>query len=455
MTGASTWNRAALLEGQDPVDDLLRGLPLDRRAAGRAVRPAGAGVEQPEVVVDLGDRADRRARVLGRGLLVDRDRGREPLDEVDVGLVHLTEELAGVRRQRLDVPPLALGEDRVERQGRLARPGQPREHDQRVARQVERDVLEVVLAGASDDELICHATSSSYVSRRAPDDVASERASPTAGVAADQCRPWMTSSTRPGRLPTLLPDATQRLVRTVDGLDDAALAAAERPARLDPRARRRPPDPQRRGPRQRADQAGPRAGRRAMYASDEARDGDIDDLAAADRAELRDRFLAGTTLIGDAVERLPDDLWTETFERTPGGRVDPVRPPSPACGCARWRSTTPTWTPATRPGDWSDATSSSHLIGAMVKRAPADTSFRVHADRPGPHLDVRRRPRRVRHDVSGPGRRPGVVADGPGAGEALTPATATCRRGWKPGEHDLHRRRHPRRARRRPRARRT
>ena len=89
-------------------------------------------------------------------LLVDRDRRREALDEVDVGLVHLAEELAGVRRQRLDVAALALGEDRVERQARLARPGQPGEDDQRVAREVERDVLEVVLAGAPDDELVGH-----------------------------------------------------------------------------------------------------------------------------------------------------------------------------------------------------------------------------------------------------------------------------------------------------------
>ena len=73
-TGASTWKRRALLEREHPVDDLLRGLPLDRRAADRAVRPAGAGVEQAEVVVDLGDRADGGAGVLRRGLLVDRDR---------------------------------------------------------------------------------------------------------------------------------------------------------------------------------------------------------------------------------------------------------------------------------------------------------------------------------------------------------------------------------------------
>ncbi len=146
----------ALVVGHDPVDDLLRGLALDRGAADRAVRTAGAGVEQAKVVVDLGDRADGRARVLRGRLLVDRHRGREPLDEVDVGLVHLAEELARVGRQRLDVATLALGEDRVERERGLAGPGQPREHDERVAGKVERDVLEVVLARTPDDQLVGH-----------------------------------------------------------------------------------------------------------------------------------------------------------------------------------------------------------------------------------------------------------------------------------------------------------
>ena len=85
----------ALLHRQHLVDDLLRGLPGDRLAAVRAVRLAGAGVEQPQVVVDLGDRADGRARVAVGRLLVDRDRRREALDEVDVGLVHLARGTAG------------------------------------------------------------------------------------------------------------------------------------------------------------------------------------------------------------------------------------------------------------------------------------------------------------------------------------------------------------------------
>ena len=128
------------------VDDLLGRLADDRAPADRAVRLADARPQQAQVVVDLGDRADRRARVARGRLLVDRDRRREALDRVDVGLVHLAEELARVGRQRLDVAALALGVDRVEREARLARAGQPGDHDQRVPRQRQRDVLEVVLA---------------------------------------------------------------------------------------------------------------------------------------------------------------------------------------------------------------------------------------------------------------------------------------------------------------------
>ena len=144
----------ALAELHHLVDDLLGRLAHDRPAADGAVRVADARVQQAQVVVDLGDRADGRARVARGGLLVDRDRRREPLDGVDVGLVHLPEELARVRRQRLDVAALALGVDRVEGEARLARARQARDHDERVARQGERDVLEVVLAGAGDDDLI-------------------------------------------------------------------------------------------------------------------------------------------------------------------------------------------------------------------------------------------------------------------------------------------------------------
>ncbi len=108
-----------LRQGQDLVDDLLDRLALDLVAV-RAVRVADPGEQEPQVVVDLGDRPDGRPRVAAGALLVDRDRRAQAVDLVDVGLLHLAEELAGVGAQALDVAPLALGVDRVERQAALA-----------------------------------------------------------------------------------------------------------------------------------------------------------------------------------------------------------------------------------------------------------------------------------------------------------------------------------------------
>ncbi len=144
----------ALVELHHLIDDLLGRLPGDRRPAVRAVRVADARPEQAQVVVDLRDRADRRPRVARGRLLVDRDRRRQPLDRVHVRLVHLPEELARVGAERLDVAALALGVDRVEGERRLPRPGQAGYDHQRVARQLEGDVLQIVFTRAGDDDRV-------------------------------------------------------------------------------------------------------------------------------------------------------------------------------------------------------------------------------------------------------------------------------------------------------------
>jgi maleylpyruvate isomerase len=61
-----------------------------------------------------------------------------------------------------------------------------------------------------------------------------------------------------------------------------------------------------------------------MYASSEARDDDIADLAMMSPTALRDRFLASTTLIGEWVDELADNLAGATIDRTPGGRRFPA-----------------------------------------------------------------------------------------------------------------------------------
>ncbi len=88
----------ALGQLEDAVDDLLGRLAGHRRAVVGAVGHADAGEQQAQVVVDLGDGADRGARVAAGRLLVDGDRRRQALDEVDVGLVHLARGTGGRRR---------------------------------------------------------------------------------------------------------------------------------------------------------------------------------------------------------------------------------------------------------------------------------------------------------------------------------------------------------------------
>ena len=57
-----------------------------------------------------------------------------------------------------------------------------------------------------------------------------------------------------------------------------------------------------------------------MHASDAARDAAVHELAELPPSELRTRFLASTSVIGEWVEELADNLAGAVVERTPGGR---------------------------------------------------------------------------------------------------------------------------------------
>ncbi len=104
----------ALWQRKHTIDHLRNGLAFDRQAGRRRIGNTDAGEQQTQVVVDFRHRADGRARVLARRLLLDRDCRRQPVDVIDVRLLHHLEELARVCRQALDVAALALGVDRVE-----------------------------------------------------------------------------------------------------------------------------------------------------------------------------------------------------------------------------------------------------------------------------------------------------------------------------------------------------
>ena len=75
---------------------------------------AGTAEQQTEIVLNLRDGAHRGTGVVTGGFLINRNRRRQPLDGIDIGLVNLPEKLAGIGRQTFDVAALSLRKDRVE-----------------------------------------------------------------------------------------------------------------------------------------------------------------------------------------------------------------------------------------------------------------------------------------------------------------------------------------------------
>ncbi len=140
--------------GHDLVHDFVDRLRADGNVAIRTVGLAQPSHQDPQVVVDLGHRADGRARRVAQVLLFDGDGRRQAVDMVDLGLLHLADELAGVGAQAFHVPPLAFGVDRVHGQRTLARSAGAAEHGHGVALDAGVDVLQVVLLGTLDDDLL-------------------------------------------------------------------------------------------------------------------------------------------------------------------------------------------------------------------------------------------------------------------------------------------------------------
>ena len=76
--------------------------------------------EDLHVIADFGHGADGGAGGFDRVSLLDGDGRRDPLDAIDLGLIHPVEELAGVRGEGFDVAALALGEEGVKGKRTLA-----------------------------------------------------------------------------------------------------------------------------------------------------------------------------------------------------------------------------------------------------------------------------------------------------------------------------------------------
>ncbi len=142
--------------GQGDSGDLVERELFDLGAVVWTFGVANTSIEQTEVVVDLGRGTDGRSRVVRDGLLVNGNARREAIDPINIGLVHETQKLAGITRERLDVATLALGVDGVEGEARLARARDAGHDDKLIFGDIKIDVFEVVLARTADRDVLLH-----------------------------------------------------------------------------------------------------------------------------------------------------------------------------------------------------------------------------------------------------------------------------------------------------------
>ena len=141
------------------INHLLHGLPGNFPVTLGTMGTTDPGEQQPQVVVNFSHRAHRRPRVLTGGSLVNGNSRRQAFNIINVGLVHLPQELAGVGRERLDIAALTLGINGIEGQGGFPRATQAGDHHQLVAGDRQVNIFKIMFTGAFDDNFIEHFSS--------------------------------------------------------------------------------------------------------------------------------------------------------------------------------------------------------------------------------------------------------------------------------------------------------
>ena len=123
------------------------------------VRTMGSSHSSPQetqVVEDLRGRPDRGPARFGRVLLFDGNRWSDTLDEIHQGLFHPVQKLLGIRGEGLHVSPLSLGEESIQGKGRLPGSGGPGDDRESPPGKIQVEVLQVMLPGAPDSDLLVH-----------------------------------------------------------------------------------------------------------------------------------------------------------------------------------------------------------------------------------------------------------------------------------------------------------
>ena len=132
--------------------DAVGRLRLHRSAVVQAVLHTQLDVEQAQEMPDLGGGADGGLAPATREALLDGHGGRDAVDRIDLGPPRRLDDGAGVGIEAFQVAPLALVEQDVKGQGRLAGAGDAGDDVEAGARDGHAQGLQVVLARVQDSD---------------------------------------------------------------------------------------------------------------------------------------------------------------------------------------------------------------------------------------------------------------------------------------------------------------
>ena len=102
------------------IDDFLNGSSGHLFSASWTVRFSNSRPKKAEIVLDLRHGCHGGARIVTALFLVDGNGGRKSLNGIAVCFLHLSDELARVRGQALNVPPLAFCVEGIKGKTRFA-----------------------------------------------------------------------------------------------------------------------------------------------------------------------------------------------------------------------------------------------------------------------------------------------------------------------------------------------
>ena len=138
---AEDHNLFSFMNAGDAIQDLAPRKGHNQVAALHAVLSPYLGVKQSQVMVNFRHRGDGRLLPALAQPLLNRHRGRNAGEEIDVGARHDLKKLARVGGKTIDVTPLPLGVDDVKRQRRLSRAAQAGNDHESIARNIQVDIF--------------------------------------------------------------------------------------------------------------------------------------------------------------------------------------------------------------------------------------------------------------------------------------------------------------------------